>query len=224
MNQDDLSLHDREVLSLLQRATPEERRALAKLMADNTPAPVDENEQDPLKLLKGLHKKGDGDYGQILRDAARQLKVNCMDAGEHASRRQLLPAADIESRITAALLEKLEKEKPDEYRALMEDVRKMAQEQGCSIAFEEAVKTAAVAAGSITTRVVAEFLLTRLAISTLAGAVGWALVAAVSAFQLYRALSGPAYTVTIPAIVHIAVLRQRITTPAPRPAAPLADI
>ena len=64
------SAYDLEVLSLLRHATSEERRELATLMAHNFPAPVDENEQDPEKLLAGLHKKGDGDYGRILRDIA----------------------------------------------------------------------------------------------------------------------------------------------------------
>lgn len=217
------SAYDLEVLSLLRHATSKERRALATLMAHNFPAPVDENEQDPKKLLAGLHKKGDGDYGHILRDIAEKLGINCMRDGA-SQRKTMLPAAVIEEKILQARLQAMKEKDPQKYAQLEKDIDREAELLGANLLYGDAAVNAGIAVGGVAARVAAESLLSRIALSTVAGPVGWACVAALSAYQAYDILARPAFKVTVPAVMQIYRLRGRLACPAVEPVSPLADI
>lgn len=217
------SAYDLEVLSLLRHATCEERRALATLMAHNFPPPVDENEQDPEKLLAGLHKKGDGDYGHILRDIAKKSKLNCMQSSATQTQ-TMLPAVMIEKEILTCLLKTLREKDPQKYAQIEKDIDREAERLGANLFSDDAAVSAGIAAGGVAARVVAESLLSRIALPAIVGPLGWACVAALTAYQAYDLLAGPAFKVTIPAAMQIYRLRGRIACPAVTPVSPLADI
>lgn len=217
------SAYDLEVLSLLRHATSEERRALATLMAHNFPAPVDENEQDPEKLLAGLHKKGDGDYGRILRDIAKKSKLNCMQDG--ASQTQtMLPAVTIEDEILTCLLETLKEKDPQKYAQLKKDIDREAERRGANLLSDDAAVSVGIAVGGVAARVAAGSLLSRIALPAIAGPLGWACVAGLTAYQVYDLLAAPAFKVTVPAAMQLYRLRGRLANPAVEPVSPLADI
>lgn len=200
------SAYDLEVLSLLRHATSEERRALATLMAHNFPAPVDENEQDPEKLLAGLHKKGDGDYGHILRDIAKKVGINCM-RDSATQTKTMLPAAVIEEKIFQA-----------RWQA-------MAALLGANLLYgDAAVNAGIVVVGGVAARMAAGNLLSGVTLPAVAGPVGLVGVAALSAYQVYDILARPAFKVTVPAARQIQRLRDRLANPAVKPVSPLADI
>lgn len=235
------SAYDLEVLSLLRHATCEERRDLATLMAHNFPAPVDENEQNPEKLLAGLHKKGDGDYGRILRDIAKKIGINCMQ-NSATQTQTMFPAAMLEKEILTCLLKRLKekglltylletlKEKdPQKYAQLEKDIDREAEQLGAELLgaillYGDAAVNACIAAGGVAARVVAESLLSRIALPAIANPVGWACVAGLTAYQVYDLLAAPAFKVTVPAVMQIYRLRGRIACPAVTPVSPLADI
>lgn len=217
------SAYDLEVLSLLRHATSEERRALARLMAHNFPAPVDENEQAPEKLLAGLHKKGDGEYGRILRDIAKKLGINCMQDGASQTK-TMLPADTIEKEILTCLLETLKEKDPQKYAQLEKDIDREAERLGANLLYGDAAVSAGIAVGGVAARVAAGSLLSRIALPAVAGPLGWACVAGLTAYQVYDLLAAPAFKVTAHAVMQIYRLRGRLACPAVTPVSPLADI
>ena len=66
--------------------------------------------------------------------------------------------------------------------------------------------------------------LSRIALPAIAGPLGWACVAGLTAYQVYDLLAAPAFKVTVPAAMQLYRLRGRLANPAVEPVSPLADI
>ncbi|MDE6417723.1 MAG: DUF3944 domain-containing protein [Duncaniella sp.] len=187
-------------------------------MRDLVPQMVTEFRKFGGNTLVNFFRGNGPTYNKILRDVADRCKVNY---NKHSSNEQ------IEQYLLQKLFaDALDKATDEELKAMMEEMGLPTQNFGRQAAvaallvawksggFSSYILLVSVANGVVRflagrgLPLAANAALTRTA-SILAGPVGWALTALWTAVDI----AGPAYRVTVPAVIQIAYIRQKVNTP-----------
>jgi len=213
MKKIDFARNDKNLYPILKQATDSELELLADTLAGKYSAGIGKNERDPLKLAIELQSMG-GDsvanlfrrkgveYSEILKDVVDKLGIkNTVNK----------PILKVEELVAEKLIENFKEKLSEQERAKFEqELKNAVNSQGALMNAKHAAAQAAVGVAPVLLGI-GGLLLKQGAKAAIPG-IGPGIAIVATVVSSVFAFSGTAYSVTIPSVLIIGVIRARIET------------
>lgn len=214
MKKIDFARNDDDLYPLLQKATDSELAILADTLADKMSADIDKDERDPLKLTIELQSMGGDSVINLFRRRGVQYREILDDVADKLSVKNAKnePILKIEELVAEKLIENFKKKLSEQERKKFEqELKNAVNDQDAQANAKRAAAQAVVGGVAPVLVAIGGFMLQRGAIVAIPGVGQVAgLIAAVAGGVV--AFSGTAYSVTVPSVLIIGVIRARIET------------